>query len=56
MTEDEKIAATEESLTALNERKEVQDIGTWHNADLTASHDTSLTVGRIKEEVRLELY
>ncbi|KAE9406009.1 hypothetical protein BT96DRAFT_987981 [Gymnopus androsaceus JB14] len=52
MTEEEKVAATEEGLTALCERREVQDTGTWHNADLSASHDTSLTVGRVKEELQ----
>lgn len=52
MTEEEKVAATEEEMVALRERRESKELGSWHNADITASRDTSTTVSRIKDEVR----
>ena len=53
MTEEERVAATEEEMAAIYERREGKEVGTWHNADIVASHDTSMTVSRVKEEVRL---
>lgn len=51
MTEEEKIAATEEDMVSLRSRRESKELGSWHNADITASRDTSITVSRIKDEV-----
>ncbi|KAE9390003.1 hypothetical protein BT96DRAFT_1002728 [Gymnopus androsaceus JB14] len=52
MTEEERVAATEEEMAAIYERREGKEVGTWHNADIVASHDTSMTVSRVKEELQ----
>lgn len=51
MTEEEKVAATEGDMASLRSRRESKELGSWHNADITASRDTSITVSRIKDEV-----
>lgn len=51
MTEEERVAATEEEMVALRKRRESKELGSWHNPDISASHDTSITVGQIKDEV-----
>ncbi|KAF8825726.1 hypothetical protein HHX47_DHR6000278 [Lentinula edodes] len=51
MTEEERVAATEDKIVALHERRENKELGMWHNADVSATHDSSMTVSRVKEEL-----
>ncbi|KAJ4492275.1 hypothetical protein C8R41DRAFT_737490, partial [Lentinula lateritia] len=51
MTEEERVAATEDEVTAMRERRVSKELGTWHNADVSANHDSTMTVSRIKEEL-----
>ncbi|KAJ3715188.1 hypothetical protein C8R42DRAFT_726119 [Lentinula raphanica] len=50
MSKDEQVAASKDQLAVLRERRESKELGTWHNADISANHDTSMSVARIKEE------
>ncbi|KAJ3864419.1 hypothetical protein EV359DRAFT_41114 [Lentinula novae-zelandiae] len=51
MTEEERVAAMEDEIVALRERRENKELGMWHNADVSATHDSSMTVSRVKEEL-----
>ncbi|KAJ3912162.1 hypothetical protein F5877DRAFT_85110 [Lentinula edodes] len=51
MSDEERVAATEGEVVALRERRESKELGTWHNADVSANHDSSMTISRIKEEL-----
>ncbi|KAJ3969834.1 hypothetical protein EV361DRAFT_951116 [Lentinula raphanica] len=51
MSKDEQVAASKDQLAVLRERRESKELGTWHNADISANHDTSMSVARIKEEL-----
>ncbi|KAJ3841380.1 hypothetical protein F5878DRAFT_669753 [Lentinula raphanica] len=51
MSKDEQVAASKDQLAVLRERRESKELGTWHNADVSANHDTSMSVARIKEEL-----
>ncbi|KAJ3870989.1 hypothetical protein F5051DRAFT_446816 [Lentinula edodes] len=51
MTEEERAAATEDEVTTMCERRVSKELGTWHNANVSANHDSTMTVSRIKEEL-----
>ncbi|KAJ3717733.1 hypothetical protein C8R42DRAFT_629986 [Lentinula raphanica] len=51
MSKEERVAATKDHVVSLRERKESKELGTWHNQDISANHDTSMSVSRIKEEL-----
>ncbi|KAJ3871364.1 hypothetical protein F5051DRAFT_446296 [Lentinula edodes] len=51
MTEEERVAVTEDEIVVLRERKENKELGMWHNTDISATHDSSMTVSRVKEEL-----
>ncbi|KAJ4488824.1 hypothetical protein C8J55DRAFT_423108, partial [Lentinula edodes] len=43
MSDKERVAATEGEVVALCEWREIKELGTWHNADVSANHDLSMT-------------
>ncbi|KAJ3757665.1 hypothetical protein EV360DRAFT_83786 [Lentinula raphanica] len=51
LSKEEQVAASKDQLAVLRERRESKELGTWHNADISANHDTSMSVARIKEEL-----
>ncbi|KAJ3727622.1 hypothetical protein C8R42DRAFT_717063 [Lentinula raphanica] len=51
MSKEEQVAAMKDQLVVLRERRDNKELGTWRNADISANHDTSMTVARMKEEL-----
>ncbi|KAJ3804139.1 hypothetical protein F5876DRAFT_83695 [Lentinula aff. lateritia] len=51
MTEEERVAAMEDEIVVLHERRENKELGMWHNTDISATHDSSMTVSHVKEEL-----
>ncbi|KAJ4463551.1 hypothetical protein C8J55DRAFT_443785, partial [Lentinula edodes] len=51
MTEEERVAVTEDEIVVLRERRENKELGMWHNADISATHDSSMTVSCVKKEL-----
>ncbi|KAJ3711313.1 hypothetical protein C8R42DRAFT_564412, partial [Lentinula raphanica] len=52
MSKEEREEATKDHLKVLRDRRENKESGTWHNADISANHDSTISTHRIKEELQ----